>query len=299
MAIAYLFLLFAVLAWGGSFVAARLVLSPPDGGPALGPLQLAALRFGAAGLVFLPLLARRLRAEHLPLRTWLALALVGQLGISAYFWLQYTGVRLTSAGVAALLVVGLIPAATAALGWATGSEALGRRRLAGLGLGFLGVALVGTPRGLGGSVGPGYLAGVACLVANAFCFAAYTTASKRLVAGLSSLTTTAGVLLAGAVPLAIAATLEGWGDLAGLSGTQWASILYLALVCSVGAYFAYTVALSRLEATRAAAWVYLEPLVAFALGWAMLGEALTPPILAGAAAIAAGVALLTREPLSR
>jgi hypothetical protein len=40
-ALVYGLLLFAVVAWGGSFVAARLVLSPPDGGAAVTPTGLA------------------------------------------------------------------------------------------------------------------------------------------------------------------------------------------------------------------------------------------------------------------
>ena len=157
------------------------------------------------------------------------------------------------------------------------------------------------PRGAltsGGGEGS-YLLGALCLAGNALCFAVYSAAGKRLLAGLSPFTTTAGVLVAGAVPLLVAATLAGWDDLQALSGAQWAAVFYLALVCSVAAYFAYHVALSRLEATRAATWIYLEPVIAFAFGWALLGEAVTATVLAGAAAIALGVAVVTRDPAGR
>ena len=45
----------------------------------------------------------------------LRMGMLGQLMYSVYFWLHYIGLEQTSASVASILVVGLVPLATAAL----------------------------------------------------------------------------------------------------------------------------------------------------------------------------------------
>jgi drug/metabolite transporter (DMT)-like permease len=56
----------------------------------------------------------------------------------------------------------------------------------------------------------------------------------------------------------------------------------------------YGAALEHLEASQVAAFIYLEPLIAQAIGVAVMGEPLTAAALAGGAAILAGVYLVTR-----
>ena len=73
--------------------------------------------------------------------------ILGQLGISVYFWLQYTGVQLTNAGISSVLVVGLIPLATMVISGLMLKEPLGGRRATALVLGAVGVAVVVSQRG--------------------------------------------------------------------------------------------------------------------------------------------------------
>ena len=166
-------LIFAVVAWGGSFVAARAVLyAAGPGESALSPTMLATVRFALASLIFLPLLVReRRRARPLRLGDAPVFLLLGQLGISVYFWLQYTGVQLTNAGVSSVLVVGLIPLATMLVSAAALQERLSGWRVLALLLGAGGVVVVVSQRGLGVALESGFLFGAACLIANAACFA--------------------------------------------------------------------------------------------------------------------------------
>ena len=175
-----------MVVWGGSFVAARHLLAPdsPDA-VALSPTLLAAVRFliAAAALApFLPMGRRdRLlfpRRRSLPnggeagqrrraARDLLTFLLLGQVGVSLYFWLQYTGVRLTGAGVAAVLVVGLIPLATLLVAGLTLREGLGWRRALALLLGAAGVLVVAGQQGIAVALESGYLFGALCLVGDA------------------------------------------------------------------------------------------------------------------------------------
>ena len=106
---------------------------------------------------------------------------------------------------------------------------------------------------------------------------------------------TAGTTVAGALGLCLLAGVgEDWGSLLRLSAGQWGAILYLALGCSVLAYLAYNRALAEVEASRAAAWLYLEPVVAVALGALLLGEAVAVQTLVGGAIIVAALVVAGR-----
>ena len=74
--------------------------------------------------------------------------LLGQLGISAYFWLQYTGLKLTNAGVSGVLAVSVIPLATMVISGLTLGESLTWRRTLTLTLGVIGIGVVISQQGL-------------------------------------------------------------------------------------------------------------------------------------------------------
>ena len=294
----YAMLAFVVSVWGGSFAAARMVLSAPSPGAAtLTPTVLATVRFLLASAIFLPALCwqhtrvQALRARDLPI-----IFLLGQLGISAYFWLQYTGVRLTNAGISAVLVVGLIPLATVVISGLMLREPLGGRKAIALALGAAGVVVVASQRGLSIAVENGFLFGALCLVGNAVCFAVYSACIRGLRCRYPSLTTTAAMTVGGTVGLALLSLVsEDWRSLAYLSFHQWTAIAYLGLICSVLAYFFYNYTLSRIEASRAAVWIYLEPPVAVAFGWLLLGEGVAWQTVAGGLAILASLYLVHRS----
>ncbi len=118
-------ILFAVVAWGASFVAARFLLYPQTPGQAvLSPTVLAALRFSIASLFFVVPLVRAVIQHQVTRRDLLLMGLLGQITFSLYFWLQYTGVQKTNASISSILVVGLIPVVTAFFAQFFGDERL-------------------------------------------------------------------------------------------------------------------------------------------------------------------------------
>jgi drug/metabolite transporter (DMT)-like permease len=62
------------------------------------------------------------------------------------------------------------------------------------------------------------------------------------------------------IPISVASE---WSLVWSLAPIQWVGVLYLAVVCSGLGYFLWNFALSRLEAVKAAVWLYLEPVAAF------------------------------------
>lgn len=294
----YLLLLFVVIVWGGSFVAARMILYSDRAEVAtLSPTMLATVRFMLASAFFLPILFRQHRkVQPLTPADIPMFLLLGQLGISLYFWLQYTGVQLTNAGISAVIVVGLIPLTTMLISGLTLREPLGGKRALALALGAIGVVVVASQRGVQVAMESGFLFGTICLIANALCFSIYSTLIRGIRARYPSLTVTAGMTIAGTLGLLLLSLVtEDWGTLAALSVDQWLSILYLAVVCSVLAYFFYNYALTKIEATQAAVWIYLEPVVAVVLGVFMLGETVTLHTILGGLVILASLLLTQRS----
>lgn len=304
--LAYGLLAFTMVVWGGSFVAARALLAPTGSGEAtLSPSVLAALRFALAGVLFFPPLVARWVSQRnsgtvqrrLDFGDVWRLIVLGQISIALYFWLQYMGVRLTNAGVAAILVVGLIPIATVLVARVRLGEAFRAIHIAGLGLGLVGVVVVTLQResGLEFTISRDFALGAVFLVSNAILFAMYSTLARGLRERFDPLTLTAGMTFTGAIGLIIMATVAGgWGAVGDLTTGQWVWVVYLALVCSVLAYFCYNRALSILEAGRAATWVYLEPPVAIIFGALLLGETIGIPGIAGGLIIALAVWVVSR-----
>jgi drug/metabolite transporter (DMT)-like permease len=58
-------------------------------------------------------------------------------------------------------------------------------------------------------------------------------------------------------------------------------------------YTAYAWLIKNARTDRVATFAYVNPAIATALGWVVLGEALAPPQLLGMVVILAGVALVT------
>ncbi len=120
-----------VMCWSGFNIVSRL-----GGTSVLTPYDLAALRFGVAGLVMLPLFVRiMLRSSQTQLIQFSVVTFFGSIG---YALAAYTGFSFAPAAHAGVLVNGGIPFATAIIAWLT----LGQRPF-GRGLVALAIALAG------------------------------------------------------------------------------------------------------------------------------------------------------------
>lgn len=124
----------------------------------------------------------------------------------------------------------------------------------------------------------------------------YVSGGRLAAAGYSSWATTFwGVIIGGALqaPFVPAfASGPSWQD-AGWLG--WASVLYLAIGISILGYVAWYWALGRGGVARIGVLQFLQPPLGVALAVLVLGEPLTVPIVASAAAILIGVFVARRR----
>jgi drug/metabolite transporter (DMT)-like permease len=276
--------------WGSTYLAILFAIET------LPPFLMAAVRFLMAGSLLFAWSA--LRAPRWPTRAeWKAAFIVGGLlllgGNGAVVWAE----QHVASGIVALLVA-VTPAWMVLLHWLwQGSQRPGRRTVAGLVLGFGGMALLVGPSALAGA-GSLHLGGVMVVMLGSLSWATGSIYSRRAPLPPGALYGTGMQMLAGGVLLLMAGTVTGEFarlDLAAVSTRSVAALLYLTVFGAIIGYSAYVWLLQHVAPGRVATYAYVNPIVAVLLGWALAGEALTPRMAVAAAVIVAGVAMVTLD----
>ena len=88
-------------------------------------------------------------------------------------------------------------------------------------------------------------------------------------------------------------------SLAAVSTRSALALGYLIVAGSLLGFTAYVFLLRATTPARVSTYAYVNPIVAVLLGWAILGESLTPRILIAAAVIVAAVSLIIRHGAQR
>ena len=281
--------LFAVIFWGVSFVATRAVVAE------ISPVTLIFLRAALGSALLVAILAARGGAWWPARSAWPSLLLMGFVGVAFHQVLQAYALRLTSA-VNSGWLIGLTPVWSAILAAVHLRERFPPRKLLGLALGFAGAVLVVTR----GQLGSGVLAlpstrGDLMILASTVNWAVYTVIGHPVLKRLGALVATTCAMLVGwallAGPFLYA---RGWTDLARLSASGWLSVLFLGICCSGLGYLWWYGALEKVEASRVAALLYLEPLVTLVAARALLGEPVGVTTVVGGLMLVGGVALVER-----
>jgi drug/metabolite transporter (DMT)-like permease len=256
-------------------------------GRAYPPGALALLRFGVASVVLAGALLARHRRLPLPaLRDVPGLAASGLFGIALYHLAINAGERSVSAAVASLFV-NTTPIFAALLAMAALRERPRPRTLAGIAVGFAGVAVVS----LGESGSLAFGRGALLVLGAELASAIYYVIEKPFLARYPALDVTAWGFWSGtALLLPFGGQLAATIAVAPTSATL--SVLYLGLFPAALGYVGWSVVLSRMEVARATTLLYLIPPVAALLGWAILGEGLGIAAAIGGAVTIAGVALV-------
>jgi len=264
-------ILFAAVStlWGIPYLLIKVVVD--DGGA---PVDLAWVRvvLGAAALLPLAWRAGILGTVRGRLR-WLAVFAVVEIAIP--FPLLAVAEQHVSSSVAAI-VIAAAPLFVALLALRfDASERVSRRRLVGLSIGLLGViALVGA--NFGGRSDE--LLGTAAVLCVAFCYAVGPMVLKRHLSDLDPRASIGVSLGLAVVLLTPVVAFDPPTDLP--SGTALAALLGLGLLCTAAALALYGALVAEVGAGRALVVTYVNPLVAVALGMAILGE--RPGLGAGA-----------------
>ena len=289
----WLTLLVLAVIWGGAFLFIGVAVRHVD------PLTYVWLRLtiASAGLF----LFLKLRGEQLglPRQVWGSILLLALLNNAVPFTLFGWGQTHIASGLASILnattpIWGVLVAHVF-----TTDERMTPRKLAGVLLGFAGVATMIGPTLLA-NVGTDALAQLACIAA-ALCYALAAVWARRFRRmGIAPMSVTTGQLTAGAVmmlPMALFIDQPWTQPLPPIEA--WASIVALALLCTAFGYVLYFRLIDTAGATNALLVTLLVPPFAILFGSLFLNEVLAPQDFMGLALIALGLAAIDGRLLKR
>jgi drug/metabolite transporter (DMT)-like permease len=233
-----------------------------------------------------------------PLRLgdWAAVVGLGFIGYYVSSLLDFLGLQYITASLERLILY-LNPTLVALLGWLVFKRRVRPAQMAAMGLSYLGVlAVFGREVSQQGAhVG----LGVALVFGSAVTYAVYLLYSGEVVKRLGSLRLTG--LSASVACLfcilhygVVSAWAGGVGSWQQVPAPVWWLSLLNAVACTVVPVLLVMRAIERIGSTLASQAGMVGPMATLVLGWAFLGEAITPWVIVGTMMVLAGVALQSR-----
>ncbi len=271
-----------VLMWASTFVLFKVAWRNVD------PVAFTAVRFAAIVLLAAAVLA--LSRNRVPLRR-VDLPLIVASGLCGYFLYQLffvLGLDRTSA-VASAILVATHPLFSVLFLWLVWRERPTSVQLAGVGLGFVGVAVfLGFWDAFGGATWGDLLS-----LAAAAAFGAYGVLNRPLTRRYPGAQLMASTLAVGGVLVALvgipAVLRQDWGE---VSGTSWLIMVYAIVGPVYLAYALWNWAIKHRGVTRTVVYGFLTPVAAGILAFLALDERMTVANLVGAFIVLAALVIV-------
>jgi drug/metabolite transporter (DMT)-like permease len=256
-------------------------------------VALVGLRVAGASVVLLILAKASGSLQQIEMTDWPLLIVSSMLGLILNQLLFTKGLSLTTA-INATLLSTTIPVFTLLAGVVLGTDRATLRRLLGIALAAAGVLYL---------IGPGRVQfssttrlGDLLIISNSLCYGAYIAVSKNLMKRYNAITVITWIFVVGCVVTVPAGAISlAQVPLASISWRVWLAILYIIVLPTAGAYYLNGWALARVPPSTVAVYIYLQPLIAFAVAPIVLGESLSLRTLIASLLIFAGVLVVTRR----
>ncbi|HJR19122.1 MAG TPA: EamA family transporter [Actinomycetota bacterium] len=273
------------IVWGSTYLAIRVTIET------IPPMISASLRFLIAGSILYAFAIRRGdRADRPGFAQWRSSAIVGALlflgGNGGVVWAEQ---RIPS-GIAALLVA-TVPLWMALIGYVALRERLSAIAVAGLLVGFAGTALLIRPSGEGAVDTLGALV----VVFASLSWAIGSLYSRRAPLPKRPLVSASMQMICGGVALGIAGIVGGElgrFEPASFSRSSILAFFYLIFFGAIAAFSCYAWLLRVAPTSLVSTYAYVNPVVAVALGWAIVDERVEPLTFVAGAIIVAAVAMI-------
>ncbi|MDQ8164209.1 MAG: DMT family transporter [Gemmatimonadota bacterium] len=279
-------LLVMALIWGLNFAVLKY------GTTVVEPIAYNAIRMAVGTIVLLGL---AVAIAPIPSRPDIGrLMLLGILGHGVYQGLFINGLALTRAGTAAL-VVAASPAVIAIVGRAYGVERISQRAVMGIGMSFIGIAVVVLGSARSDASGDAHVLGDLLILRSVVAWAFYTTFLRDFTKRIEGVHIAAWTLLGGTLPiLVVAAPALARTDFAAITPLTWGAVLYSGIGAIGLAYLFWYRGVRVIGSTRTAMFAQLQPAIALLAAWPLLGERPTVWQVTGSVAVMGGL-LLTRS----
>ncbi len=283
---ALILLWFVPALWSVNYIVAR---KAPG---TIGPHLLALGRWGLAALVLVVLARSELWAQRANIgKVWWQYLILGTLGMLICGAWVYQGARSTQAMNIALIYAASPVLISLGSVWMLG-ESFSKRQTAGVALALAGVVHVVVKGQWAALSQVQFVVGDLWILAATFSWAGYALLQKKWPSPLSATARLAAICIGGVVTLLPFSVWELFQDGLTVWGTDAFLLIVIAgLVPGLGAYWIYGWAQKILGANRTAVALYLGPLYAAFLTWAVLGEAPGWHHLVGGLFILSGVFL--------
>ena len=281
--------LVTVVVWAVTFVSTKVLLVH------LAPIEILFFRFVIGFVALAALRPRRLAVRGFMEERWFMLA--GVTGIALYYLLENIALTFTTAS-----IVGVVVAAAPLFTGIASALVLKERLHAPFFLGFA-VAMAGVclVTFAGGStvegLGEGGLAGVGLALAAAAIWAVYSLVTKKLsLFGYDSILVTRRTFAWGLAFMLPALPILGFSpDWASLAAPEmWGNLVFLGLGASALCFVTWNMAVKELGPVKTSLYIYLIPALTVLVSAVVLGEPLTPPVIAGVLLTIGGLLLSER-----
>lgn len=271
--------------WGSSFLFMHFATAE------FGPLATAAGRVAIAAAILLPMVILKGLLPDLQ-KHWKKIFLMGIFNSAIPFACFAYSLQSITTGLSAILNA-TVPMFGALVAWVWLKDKPALPRIAGIVIGFTGIALLAwdkaTFRPDASGAAPGW-AVLACLLA-CLCYGIAASFTKKYMGGIHPMVTAAGSQIGASLGLLVPAIWLWPTTTPGT--TAWASLLVLGVACTGIAYILYFRLIERAGPQRTLTVTFLIPVFAVFYGAVFLSESVTPWMLLCAVVIVCGTALAT------
>ncbi len=277
------FVLLAITTWGIYFSFAIIVLRK------LTAIEFLVFRWGI-GVCTLLLLNLAIRK---PLRVakadWPVVASAIVIGIVVHQLLQVNGLKYTTSTNTGWILT-TIPPITGVLGWTFLHERMRMRQIIGLIIAMTGVTLFVTNGDLG-RMSLGNNLGDLLVFGSVFTWSIYTILTKSRLGRYDALGISIVYMMWGFGAFVLLKLLESGVSIPSLTVAEWLIVVGIGVFPSGLAYYWWNAGLQRLTAVNTSMFLFIEAVVASAVGALMLGEVFSTAMIGFALLIVIGVSV--------
>lgn len=251
------------------------------------PLNLAILRLGIASIIFSIILCRMKYNNKIDVVDIPRFILLGFMAITSFFYIHFLGLRHTTSTNAGLIMA-LSPIFAAVFCTLLKQEKVNWQALVGIISAFCGVTFVITQGDFKGIFVEKHFFGDALILSNSLVWAGITVYGSKLLEKYRPFIAMAYIHIFGTILLLPFAFIPSFfvntiliNQIATISWRTIASVLYLAIFCSVYSYYTWYKGVEILGAVRTAVFNYFNPVVAVLTGVFLFGEGLSMQTILG------------------
>lgn len=295
LGLAYTGLVLTPLFWAGNAVVARSVVGT------IPPLSLSFWRWTLALLILLPIGLPKVRRQwSIVVQRWPSMLALAAFSVGAFNTLLYLSAKTTTA-LNITLVNSTIPVMVALLAWILLRDRVRPFQAIGIALALLGMLVVVSRGDLGVFTALAFQPGDLIMVAAVFCWGLFSVLLRRQSVPLHPL-----AFLTVQIALGVLVILPFYLlDLLFISGgfelapDKLPPLLYVSVFPGLLAYAFWNHGVKTIGPSKAAMFMYLNPVFAAVLAGLFLGERLSVFHFIGGVLILLGLLLTTREPRPR